>query len=139
MLITVFRVAMGRNQCFYVFNSHNKDGNDNISAAGTATLLKFESLSSLENYTLSVYYTNYPMTLYFQIQFNRVTCTLHVRNRVKNSIKIRRKNNIKSEKEYKRKKNQEKKVFNKVQKFHQQIREGPYYISEAVVRRCSSK
>ena len=98
-----------------MFNSHNKGENDNITAAGTAALLKFESLSSLENYILSVYYTNYPMTLYFQIQFNRVTCTSHARNRVRNSIKIRRKNNIKLEKEYKRKKNQEKKkVFNKV-------------------------
>ena len=32
------------NQCFYAFDSHSKDVNEHISAAGTAVLLKLESL-----------------------------------------------------------------------------------------------
>ena len=62
-----------------MFNSHSKDETFNISVACTAALLKFESLSSPENYIVSVYYANYLMTLYFQIQFIRVSCTLHAR------------------------------------------------------------
>ena len=45
-------------QCFYVFDSHSKDENGNVSAAGTAVLLKFESLSLLESYMVSVYYSD---------------------------------------------------------------------------------
>ena len=71
-----------------MFDSHSKDKNSNISAAGTAFLLKFESLPSLENCTVSVYHANYPKALYFQIQFIRLGCTLDARNRIKNSIKI---------------------------------------------------
>ena len=40
LLITMSRLLWG-NECFYVFDSHSKDGNGNISAAGTAFLLKF--------------------------------------------------------------------------------------------------
>ena len=49
--------------CLFVFDSRSKENNDNIPAAGTAALLKFESLSLLENYITSVYYANYPMTV----------------------------------------------------------------------------
>ena len=45
-----------KNQCFYVFDSHSKNGNGNISTAGIA--VKFESLSLPENYTRTVYYAN---------------------------------------------------------------------------------
>ena len=37
-----------------------------MSATGTAVLLKFDLLQSLENYIKSVY-SNYPTTLYFQV------------------------------------------------------------------------
>ena len=80
--------------CFYVFDSHSKDENGNISAVGTTILLKLESLSSLKNYILSVYYANYLMTLSFKIQFIRVSYTLHARNKIRNSIKNRRKNSV---------------------------------------------
>ena len=70
-----------------MFDSHSKDGNDIISAAGTAVLLKLKSLSSQENYIVSVYYyANYLLNLYFQIQFIKVSRTLDGRNRIKNSI-----------------------------------------------------
>ena len=52
-----------RKECFYVFDSYRKDKNGNISAADTAVLLKLESLSSLQNYIVSVFYPNYAMTL----------------------------------------------------------------------------
>ena len=57
---------MGK-ECFYVFDSYSKDENGNMSAVDTAVLLKFKYLSSLENNIISVSYTNYAMTLYFQI------------------------------------------------------------------------
>ena len=100
------------------------------------------------------------MILYFQIRFIKVSCTLHVKNKIWNSIKIRRKNsamkrkyhdNPEPQKEYKKrkykennelkkeKKQEKKKVFDKVEQFHLQIRQGPCYILETVVRRCSSK
>ena len=57
---------MGK-ECFYVFDSYSKDENGNMSAVDTAVLPKFKYLSSLENNIISVSYTNYAMTLYFQI------------------------------------------------------------------------
>ena len=42
-------------------------------------------------HSISVY-PNYPMTLYFQTQFNRVSCTLHARKRIRNPIKNRKRN-----------------------------------------------
>ena len=60
--------------CLFVFDSSSKENNDNIPAAGTAALLKFESLSLLENYITSVYYANYPMTLQFQIHSGKLYC-----------------------------------------------------------------
>ena len=51
-------------QCFFLFDSHSKDEIGRIPATGTAAvLLKFDSLQSLENYIISVYYSNYPLTL----------------------------------------------------------------------------
>ena len=107
-------------------------------------LLTVDFLSSLKNYLLLVYYANCPITVYFQIQFIRVSCILNARNKITNSIRNRRKNsamkikyhdNPESQKEYEkrkfkenpelrnecqRKKNQGKNFFfNKVEKFHQ--------------------
>ena len=42
-------------------------------------------------HSISVY-PNYPMTLYFQTQFNRVICTLHARKIIRNSIKNKKTN-----------------------------------------------
>ena len=38
------------NDSIYLFDSHSKDENDNLSSSGTAILLKFDSLYSLKNY-----------------------------------------------------------------------------------------
>ena len=63
-----------KKQCFYLYDSYRKG--ENITVAGMTVLLKFESLSLLENYIRSVCYANYPIRLYFQIQLFRVSCTL---------------------------------------------------------------
>ena len=64
----IFGLLWG-NQCIFLFDSHSKDEIGRVSATGTAVLVKFDSLQSLENCIKSVYYSNYAMTLYFQIQF----------------------------------------------------------------------
>ena len=53
------------NRCVFPFDSHSKDEIGRMSGAGTAVLLRFDSLHSLENYIKSVYYSNYSMALYF--------------------------------------------------------------------------
>ena len=42
-------------KCICMFDSHSKDENRKISAYGTTSLLKFESLSSLDSYIRLVY------------------------------------------------------------------------------------
>ena len=99
-----------REQKILVFDSLDihTDDNGNTSAAGTAVLLKFESLSSLESYIELVYYANYSMTLYFEIEFIRVSCTLYARKKNKIPIKSCRNNST-------------------VKKFHQEIRQTLHY------------
>ena len=79
------------NQYFFLFDSHSKDEIGRVSATGTAVLVKFDSLQSLENYIKSVYYSNYPMTLYFQIQFLKLKCTENTKSTIKSALKSKRK------------------------------------------------
>ena len=62
-----------------------------MSAIGTALLLRFDWLQSLENYIKSVYYSNYPMNLYFQVQFLKLKCTENAKITIKNALKSDRK------------------------------------------------
>ena len=62
----------------YLFNLHGKDGNGKLSSSCTTVLLKFDTLHSLENYKRSVYYSAYPMILYFQLEFTKIHCTVNV-------------------------------------------------------------
>ena len=62
---------------FFLFDSHSKDEIRRMSATGTAVLLKFDSLQLFENYKKPVYYSNYSMTLYFQIPFFKTK--MHIR------------------------------------------------------------
>ena len=66
-----------RNQCFFLFDFHSKDEIGRMSATGTSVMLKFDSLQSLENYIKSVYFSSYPVTLYFQIQFFNSKTKMH--------------------------------------------------------------
>ena len=79
------------NQCFFLFDSQSKDEIGRMSVTGTAVLLKFDSLQSLENYIKSVYFSNYPMTLYFQVQFLKLKCTDNAKSTIKNVLKSERK------------------------------------------------
>ena len=45
-----------RNQSFFLFDSYSKDEIGRMSATGTAVLLKFNLIKSLESYIKSVYY-----------------------------------------------------------------------------------
>ena len=78
------------NDSTYIFDSNSKDENGNLSSSGTAVLLKFDSLYSLENYIQSVWYNAYPWTLYFQVQFIKVHCTVNAKNAIKCSLKKER-------------------------------------------------
>ena len=68
-----------------------------MSATGTAVLLKFDYLKYnfivLGNYIRLVYYSNFPMTLYFQVQFLKLKCTDNAKSKIKNALKSERKKN----------------------------------------------
>ena len=71
-LLTVNNYILGLmwgNDYIYIFDSHSKDENGNLSSSGTAVLLKYNTLYSLENYIRSIYYNTFLLTLYFQVQF----------------------------------------------------------------------
>ena len=70
-----------------MFDSHSDDESGNLSSSGTAVLLKFDTLHSLENYIRSLYYNAYPMTLYFQLQFIKFHCTVNVKSAIKCLLK----------------------------------------------------
>ena len=86
----VLGIIWGRN-CFYLFDSHSKDGEGNISQNGTAALLKSDTFSNLEEYIKHIYYTgDNNETLYFQIQFNNVVCTHEIKQHIKGKLKSSR-------------------------------------------------
>ena len=57
----------------------------------TVVFLRFYSLHSLKNFIKAVYYSNYPMTLYFQIQFLKLKCTENTKSTIKSALKSERK------------------------------------------------
>ena len=62
-------VIWGKN-CFFIFDLHSKNSSSNIFQNGTLVLLKFETLSKLQEYVKDIYYVGLKHeTLYFQIQF----------------------------------------------------------------------
>ena len=71
------------NDSIYLFNSHGKDENSNVSSSGTAALIKVDTLHSLKNYIKSIYYNVYPLILYFQMQFIKVDCTVNAKTTIK--------------------------------------------------------
>ena len=79
------------NQCCFLFESYSKDEIGIISATGTAVLLNFDSLQPLENYIKIVYYSNYPTTLYIQVQFLKLKCTDNTKSAIKSALKSEKK------------------------------------------------
>ena len=63
-----------------LFYYHSKDEHGNLSSSGPAILPKFDRLHVLQSYIKSVYYSCYPLTLYFQVQFIKVDCTASTKN-----------------------------------------------------------
>ena len=58
-------VIWGNDLTIYLFDSHIKDENGNLSSSGTVVFLNFDTLHSLENYVKSLYYNTFQLTLYF--------------------------------------------------------------------------
>ena len=86
----VLGLILGNDSTIYLSDSHSKDGHGNLSSSGTAVLLKFDTLHSLQSYIKSVYYSCYPLTLYFQVQFIKVDCTASTKNATKYALKKER-------------------------------------------------
>ena len=87
----VIGIIWGR-QCFYLFDSHSKDGHGNISQNGTAVLLKFGSLNDLERYIKLIYNNEVQHeTLYFQVHFMSVNCLPEHLQFIKSRLKAHRK------------------------------------------------
>ena len=65
----IFGIIWGKD-CVYLFDSHSKDYEGNISQNGSAILMKFENLDDLQDYIKPIYYSSeHHKTLYFQMQF----------------------------------------------------------------------
>ena len=77
-----------RNWFIYLFDSHSKDENDSLLSSGATVSSKRDTLHSLENYIISVYYNTSLMTLYFKLQFIKVNCTVHAKSAIKCLLKI---------------------------------------------------
>ena len=64
----LIRFTLGKPVVFVIW-PHSKDEIGIMSAVGTAVLLKFVLLQSLENFIKPIYYSNYPMSLYSKYIF----------------------------------------------------------------------
>ena len=80
-----------KNQVFFLFDSDKKEEIGRMPAPSTADLVNLDSLPSLEIYIKSVYYTNHPMTLYFQVHFLELRCTEDTKTTIKKALKTERK------------------------------------------------
>ena len=81
---------MGKD-CVYLFDSHRKDYEGNISQNGSAVLMKFENLDDLQDYIKLIYYSSqHHKTLYFQMQFISIRCSKHLRESIKSELILNR-------------------------------------------------
>ena len=71
-----------------MLDSHTKEDYGNLSSSGTAVLLKFCSLNSLENYVRLVYYNTFPQILYFQVQFIKVPWSANTKTSINCALKM---------------------------------------------------
>ena len=76
---------------FYLFDSHSKDYEGNISENGSAILMKFENLDDLQDYIKLIYYSSqHHKTLYFQMQFISIRCSKILRESIKSELILNR-------------------------------------------------
>ena len=73
-----------------VLLSIGKDENGILSSSGTAVVLTFDTLYLLESYVRKFYYNIFPLTLYFQVQFIKVHCTVNANKSIKYKLKKKR-------------------------------------------------
>ena len=61
---------------FFMSDSHSitRGKNGNASPSGTTVLLKVDTLLSLEKCIKAIYYSNYPLTMYYQLPFAKFYC-----------------------------------------------------------------
>ena len=85
-----FIVAMGKSVLLFVWFTQQRLKLQYISCRYCSSA-KILILSPVENFIVSVHYTNYLITLWFNIQFIRVSYNLDARIRIRNSIKSRNK------------------------------------------------
>ena len=78
------------NDAIYLFDSHSKYENGNLSSSGAAVLLIFDTLYLLENYVRSVYYNTFSLTLYSRVKFLKIHCTANDKNAIKYDLKKKR-------------------------------------------------
>ena len=79
----IFGILWGKD-CVYLFDSHSKAGEGDISQNSTEILIKFETLDDLEDFIMLIYYSSqHHKILYFQMQFISIRCA----NNCKESIK----------------------------------------------------
>ena len=71
-----------------MLDSHTKEDYGNLSSSGTAVLLNFLSLNSLENYVRLVYYNTFPQILYFPVQFIKVPWSVNTKTAINCALKM---------------------------------------------------
>lgn len=64
------------NNSFYLFDSQSRDSSGNPVIDGTAILVKFNSLLYIGEYIRKMYFEKKPSSIYFQIQFIQVVCSM---------------------------------------------------------------
>ena len=64
------------NNSFYLFDSQSRDSSGNPVIDGTAILLKFNSLLYIGEYIRKMYFEKKSGSIYFQIQFIQVVCSM---------------------------------------------------------------
>ena len=85
--MVIFSDLFGEKACVYLFDSHSKDYERNISQNGSAILMKFKTLDDLLDYIKLIYYNSqHHKTLCFQMQFISVRCSSNLRESVKSEL-----------------------------------------------------
>ena len=90
--MVIFSELFGEKTVFtYLFDSHCKDYEGNISQNGNFILMKFENLDDLQDYIKLIYYSSqHHKTLYFQMQFISIRCSKNLRESIKSELILNR-------------------------------------------------
>ena len=82
----IFGLIWGKD-CVYLFDSHRRDYEPNISQNGSAILMKFEFLDDFQDYIKLIYHSSQNhKTLYFQMQLISIRCSNNLRESIKSEL-----------------------------------------------------